>query len=1027
MSVPPNSRYQPDAPLPGGGLAIEASAGTGKTYALADLATRFVAETDLSVSDLLIVTFTRAATDELRARVRGRLIEVADHLRRGAEGPRDDLVLRHLLTKEEPRMLERLTVAVNEFDSATITTIHGFATQIRSALGLAVGVDPDARVVEEDLDLLDDVCADVLAAASGVHPADDLPKLKNLRDASRRVAGRPDIVLAPTADDPGVSAASALMGTLVRRSVDQLVDRRRRNGVRNFDDVLIELAEGLAGPRSAAAVLALRSRFKVALIDEFQDTDSVQWRIFRTLFASDTATAMVLVGDPKQAIYGFRGGDIETYLAAVGDGSRMVRRSLAVNWRSDGAALAALDRLLGGVTFGDRRIRFAPVEPADQNRHRRMYTVNGEPLPALSLRLAVGEGIDRTTARRGAEVKMPSADKAIAADLVAQVRGLLDGARIPVGDDADQLVPVRPQDIAVLVNRHEQCATVQAALADQGVPAVVARGGSVLLSPAADQVRWLLHAMARPSDPRRARMFALSWFGGWSAEQVAVASDDDLALIQEQVAGWSERLTDHSVADTLARVWSERGVAATVLSGPGGDRNMTDLDHLAELLHGASPNGRSSVAGLLAVLDTGPDTDEDADPDVDGDVTARRIESDAQAVQVMTLWTAKGLEFPIVCVPTLWRWTGANDPVLFVDPESGERTYDLTGGAAWPDQESGDERKRLAAAERTGESLRLLYVALTRAKHQTILWWANGRDSSKTALARVLFPPDDGPTDDVTGSPAAVSVPADSRILASLSHLEDGADDIVTVGAFGGPSGRVGHWKDGESTGSSEELAAARFTATPDRSTQRWSFTSIAHRSSSLSGDPYDHTQGDSGADDEQIEEPVGDPDASGSDGVDRSGGTVGTGALSLLPAGRISGPWSTRCWSGSTSRRSISVRSSKSESTASWLGALWTSHPRWAMSGRLARVAVCWSLDCSKRSPRPSVRYVRAGPWPTWGRTIVSTSSPSICDWGQGTVRRRWWRSDRSWWRGSMRPTPCSGGPTGWPQGLLTSPCPAI
>ena len=174
-------------------------------------------------------------------------------------------------------------------------------------------------------------------------------------------------------------------------------------GALSFDSVLTDLCEALTGPHSMSAVQTLRSRFKVALIDEFQDTDPVQWRIFESLFGDGAGgTSLVLVGDPKQAIYGFRGGDIETYIRAVGDNARIERRSMRRNWRSDAAMLTALDVLFDRMTFGDRSIGFVPVTAAreSQDRHIRDGDV---PMPALSVRLAVGEGIKRTRQKKAVE------------------------------------------------------------------------------------------------------------------------------------------------------------------------------------------------------------------------------------------------------------------------------------------------------------------------------------------------------------------------------------------------------------------------------------------------------------------------------------------------------------------------------------------------------------------------------------------------------------------------------------------------
>jgi exodeoxyribonuclease V beta subunit len=861
----------------------------------------------ITASELLIVTFTRAATNELRAKVRERLVAAAEHLAAvdpahlEAAAQSGDDVLDLLTRQHTPGQLERVQRAVAEFDGATVTTIHGFATQVLGALGVTAGTDPDARLDAGATEPVAEACADVLVtAAVGGAPVEALPRLDQLVRATDTAAHRADLDLVPTADQVGATREQTVLTDLVRRSLEVSAERRRSAGTLSFDDVLVQLRSALHRPGASSAVDSLRSRFGVVLIDEFQDTDSVQWDIFSTLFdRPGSGSVLVLVGDPKQAIYSFRGADVHTYLDAVDDQAPGQRTSLAVNWRSDADVLTSLGAVFEGVTFGSG-IPFVPVEPAPANRQRRIRRLRGSPVPGLDLRMAIGPGIERQK-RNDRLVIKGGADRAVATDLVTQVRSLLDE-----GELADESVvggwrPVRPPDIAVLVGRHADGAAIQAALIDQGVPAVVARSGNVLESPAADQVRWLLHALERPSDPRRARMYCLSWFGGRTAAELATLEDDELVATQEQLRRWAEQLAVHSVADVLAQIWSDSGLVERVLGSADGDRSMTDLDHVAELLQAGTPTGRSGVPGLLAVLDAEPA--HEGDSEVDGDVAARRIASEADSVQIMTVWTAKGLQFPIVCVPTLWHAPSRSQPVIYVDPTTGRRTFDLAQGKDWPDEESASAREALAFHEADGERLRLLYVAMTRAQHHTMVWWARAERSDLTALARVLFARSDGVIDPVAFARSRVVVPPDDEIVGSIHTLQAKAGGSLTVSVLDQEVPNPDRWSrpSGDEVPGSLELAS--FDVVPDRSTQRWSFSAIVDHTSVLRADPSDPTLSDGGAADEQgdddidpdpdrVPDPVvvGSPDRP--DGTDRAQvpGSNRAGPLSRLPAGTAFG-----------------------------------------------------------------------------------------------------------------------------------------
>ncbi len=929
--------------LPSGTLSIEASAGTGKTSALAALATRLIAEGRAVASELLIVTFTRAATGELRSRVRHQLIDAADCLAGARAVLPDEPLFEYLCSTDQQGRLDRLRTAITEFDAATITTIHGFAAQVRGALGASPGVDGDARLVEDTGGLIAEACADALTAAAvrGFDGVEGL-KLKGLRTMAEQVVRRPDVRLVPAEHDQGVAPEDRLFSELVVRAIGEVSERRRRNGTVSFDDLLTQLRGALEGPGSAAVVEALRNRFKVALIDEFQDTDSVQWDIFSKLFGSEgTDTTLVLVGDPKQSIYAFRGADIHTYLKAIVGDRGTERRSLSTNWRADGAVVRSLGR---AVRAGDLRRPGHPLRGGRGSSPAPAAPDPGHPGAAPSCPVAPsGRRRAHRPHHEGPTRCRPTpAARAIHEDLAMAVRQLLDDALIPSPDEHGEPRRVRPSDIAVLVGTGAQAEAVQAALLDHGVAAVLSGGDSVLRSPAADQLRYLLNAMDRPSDLRRVRTYALSWFVGWRAEQVASVPGPELEGLQAQLRGWADLLATHSAADVFARVWVDSGVVPRVLGAPDGDRNLTDLDHLAELLHGSVPGGLISVGGMLAFLDAEPDVD--VETEVDGGVTARRIESEDDAVQVMTIWLAKGQEFPVVCLPSLWRTSGSGHPVSYVDPDLGDRVVDLTGGRPWPDVASGKNRSALAAEEAMGEQLRLLYVALTRAQHQTVVWWANASGSERTALAHMLFSRVDGVIEPDLYQARKAVVPPEEDVLAALAPLVARAGDTVEVRAVDAPpEGAVEPWVDRSGDHDLEPLVFVPFGATPDRSRHRWSFSTIARHSSAETLDPHDGALADGGADDEQGHGP-GRGRWAGTGGRARGAGAPDRhdgGRPPGRPAGRRPSPgrwrgcppgppserWCTQCWRRSTSTRPTSRRRSPQPSTASWRGGPWTSH----------------------------------------------------------------------------------------------------
>ncbi len=845
------------ASLPVGIEAIEASAGTGKTFALASLVVRYVAEADIKIDEFLIVTFTRAAAAELRDRVRSRLADTAAMLRTANGQPIRDELCARLALSDRTLHIDRIERALNDFDSATITTIHGFAQTALKTFGSTGTYNSDAQLVGDTSEFTNSVCSDALASAAISAPGkvDLRPDLKTLRGLVDTVLSNPDITIVPPVEVENEEAAE------IRRLLDSALaiadERRRAAGMLTYDDWLTELHAAIrtGGP----GVATLQQRYRVALIDEFQDTDRVQWEIFSMLFANrNDGSALVLVGDPKQAIYAFRGANIFAYLQARDD-DLSGYETLGTNWRSDAALLSALEQLFTGSDFGNEQILFSPVKPADDNVGRRLLRDDGSVLPALRIRAALGD--DLLAGVESGPLAIDKSRDAIAADLAERVHDLLQHAILPATAEEPPR-RVRPGDIAVVVRTHKEEPRIQAELRALGIPAVITKGDNVMKSAAAEQWRWLLHALVKPNDHKRIRSVALSWFFGYSLSEVAHLDDAELERIQDRVEAWAASLSKHGVAEFCAHVRTDSNVTERILGLVDGDRNVTDLDHIASLLHGASGGRKLSAVGLLAAHDRIEAADK---LDNENNNTARHVESESAAVQIMTVFAAKGLEFPIVCIPEMWSDALSNQKrkVIYQDPAANARTFDVANNKSWPNSEAAKDRKNRADAEMVGEHGRLLYVALTRAKHQALLWWATARKGENSGLAKLLYGRTEGQIDPDKFEKPANHLPASAEAFDQVALIFPDNNDEIEIAVIGLPTYGLSTWVDPEGMLPTGDLEVAQLSHVPDRSRQRWSFTSIAQRTTSPSqshgvriqaADPDDDTLGDAGANDEPLD-----------------------------------------------------------------------------------------------------------------------------------------------------------------------------
>ena len=818
-------------PLPTGVTLLEASAGTGKTYTIAALAARFVAG-GMPLDRLLIVTFTRMATGELRERVRERFLSTIEALSATLAGfapDSDDDVACLLAEGTREQVLagqERLAKAIADFDAATIETTHGFCMQVLYGLGTAGDVERDVTLIDDASDLLEEVVDDLYIRRFWPHQDDLLFERSEALGIGREVLKHPTAaILPPLSDDRDAQGIRRRLAEAVRVEIDR---RKRLTQVLTYDDVLIRLRDTLTDPaRGPIACRRLQERYEVVLVDEFQDTDPVQWEIMRRAFGSGSST-LVLIGDPKQAIYAFRGADVFAYLEAAENAG--TKATLAVNWRSDAALIEAYDALFADSQLGHEGIAYRTVRAAPANAEQRLV---GAPISAaMRVRIVHREdGLVALTPKGFASVD--GARPLIAKDLAADVVRLLSSGAEIVARRQDRSEigrePVRPGDVAVLVRTNYQAAMAQAALQEAGVPAVVAGAGSVFATEAAGEWVRLLDALERPTARDRAASVALTCFVGWEPATVGRASDEEWEDLHWSLHRWATTLRRRGVASLLENITLTRQLPARVLARPGGERFMTDLRQIGQLLHAVAMSEGLGSTALTAWLRR---RITEAGEDSGNEDRSRRLESDAEAVQVLTIHRSKGLEFPVVYCPYMWEGRSPDIKVpVFHDSANGNlRTIDLSReGAAF------DRHRRLAITEGRGEDLRLLYVALTRAKHQAIVWWACAHEAEHSPLGRLLFSRDADGVVSAFGSRALTENEVATRLAGLGAPLSVERVEPAEILRWEGTAPAA------------PELEADRFDRVLDRVWRRASYSSITQAShdQTVSSEPDENVIGD--------------------------------------------------------------------------------------------------------------------------------------------------------------------------------------
>ncbi|HBZ7985998.1 TPA: exodeoxyribonuclease V subunit beta [Klebsiella pneumoniae] len=789
---------------------IEASAGTGKTFTIAALYLRLLLGLGgeaaypraISVEELLVVTFTEAATEELRGRIRSNIHELRIACLRGeSDNPLYSALLAEIADKDDAA--KTLLLAERQMDEAAVFTIHGFCQRMLSLNAFESGMLFEQQLIEDESRLRYQACADFWRRhcypltrdiAAVIHdvwkgPRDllksldrwlqgEAPQLKSppapnetlaerhqqiiaridslkqqwreqvgeiegvlensgldrrkfnrgnqgkwmekvnawaqeetlsyqLPDALEKFAqsfllertkagGEPPVHPLFRAVESLLASSLTLTDLVLARAMVEIRDavarEKRRRGELGFDDMLSRLDEALRGDSGETLASAIRQRFPVAMIDEFQDTDPQQYRIFRRIWRRQPETALLLIGDPKQAIYAFRGADIFTYMKARGDVA--AHYTLDTNWRSSPGMVGSVNRLfsLSDNPFMFHEIPFLPVKAAAKNKGLR-FTVDAADVPAMNVWLMPGDTVG-------------SGDyQTFMAQLCAtQIRDWLSAgqrgrALLWRGETSR---PVQASDITVLVRNRLEAAQVREALQTLGIPSVyLSNRDSVFETLEAQELLWLLQAVLAPERENTLRSALATSMFGLTALDIENLNQDEQAwdALVEEFSEYRQIWRQRGVMPMLRALMTARHIAENLLATRGGERRLTDILHISELLQEAASQLESEHA-LVRWL-----AQHIAEPDSNAASQQMRLESDKHLVQIVTIHKSKGLEYPLVWLPFIARFR-KQDQAFYHDRETFAAVLDLGQDEA---------SLELAEAERLAEDLRLLYVALTRA------------------------------------------------------------------------------------------------------------------------------------------------------------------------------------------------------------------------------------------------------------------------------------------------------------------------
>jgi len=835
-------------PLKKGTNLIEASAGTGKTYSIAMLILRFVVENQFALETLLVVTFTKAATQELRDRIRARLAEAKQLFADPSLTSSDNNLLAWAEGIEDKASAAKsLELALADIDHANIFTIHSFCQGVLRHHALEGGQLFDSALADNVDELQQQIAEDywrqqvyqrpfrevgllranfmtptaLLASVkklpmnSMVYPQglvldDCLAKLINnlplltalntelfaplttsisndptkfkkafLTDVETHQQQLSTWLSDDTADfsmsflhtfsyqgivtnglngtkfkalkSKNVSSEERKDNFLTEQGINthaiddlqknietiqlafrlglhhflktEMEKRQQRENIMSFDDLILRLSHALQGEKGTELREVLQQQYCAALIDEFQDTDQEQWHIFSTLFASP-AHYLYLIGDPKQAIYKFRGADIYSYLGAQQKADRDY--SLDTNWRSHRHVIAACNQLFDvDDPFKIHAIRYQNVHAGKKGD----YLLQ----PERALQKLVLWQLDENPDNKKGYWTSGKAKTAICQHTVHEITKLLTTTpEITINTNTESNTALSPRDIAILVRGNQDALMYQQALQAQGIPAVLNARTSVFSTSEATQLFHLLDAIAEPSNRQKLRyVMTFAWFGMDGKAWYQQTQDERL------LDGWLMRFVHYrnqwqqeGVMAMMRQLMHDYSVHQHLAHCTDFERQVTNIYHLIELLQQVALKERLGLLKSLYWLRTAIQESTEKT----GDGAELRLESDEDAVKIVTIHSSKGLEYPIIFCPDLWSEGKKTKESIVVCHEDGELIADIGSSKM-------EQRHEQALLESQAEDLRLLYVAITRAQYRCYITWANVRSNATpnhSALAHLL-------------------------------------------------------------------------------------------------------------------------------------------------------------------------------------------------------------------------------------------------------------------------------------------------